>query len=91
MAPTISGGRVHYVRSLLAGELGSGGSFLEYRISSGRRRRSVLAARSRSDVGRHRRGQDLLPSVRRLRIRLLARARVTPGTGGPCLLNELTP
>lgn len=78
LSPTISGGRVHYVRSLLGGELGAGSSLREYRISSGRRR-EVLSLRGRAvmwtatDAGRT--------------FYLVSGGYV----GGPCLLNELTP
>jgi hypothetical protein len=88
-SPTISGGRVHYVWSLLVGDLGTGSSFREYRISS-RRRAELPSLRGRvvmwtaTDAGRtfyllsggFMAGCSPVPGV--------------PGAGAPCLLNELT-
>lgn len=88
VSPTVSDGRVHYVRSLLGGELGTGSSFREYRIGS-RRRAETSAIRGRvawwaaSDAGRtfyllsggFLAGCVPMPGI--------------PGAGAPCLLNEL--
>ena len=88
VSPTISDGRVRYVRSLLAGELGTGSFFREYRIGS-RRRMETSSIRGRvvwwaaSDAGRtfyllsggFMAGCVPMPGI--------------PGAGAPCLLNEL--
>jgi hypothetical protein len=90
LSPTLSGGRLDYVRSLFGGELGTGSSLRQYRISSGRRR-EVLSLRGRvvmwtaTDAGRtfyllsggFGPGCAPVPGI--------------PGAGAPCVLNELTP
>jgi len=90
LSPTISGGRVHYVRSLFAGELGTGSSLRQYRINSGGRR-EVFSLRGRvvmwtaTDAGRtfyllsggYMSGCSPVPGI--------------PGAGAPCSLNELAP
>jgi hypothetical protein len=90
VAPTISGGRVHYVRSLLAGELGSGGSFLEYRIGSGRRRQ-VFSLRGRVVMSAATDAGNTFYLLSGGFASGCSPAPGDPGTGGPCLLNELAP
>ena len=90
VAPTVSGGRVHYVRSLLAGELGSGGSFLEYRISSGRRR-EAFSLRGRVVMSAATDAGSTFYLLSGGFASGCSPAPGDPGTGGPCLLNELMP
>ena len=89
VSPTISAGRVYYVWSLTGGELGTAGSIRSYRISS-RRRSEILALKSRvimwsaTDAGRT--------------FYLLSGGFTggcapdpgSPGSAGPCFINEFT-
>lgn len=89
VAPTISGGRVYFVRSLTGGDQGTAGSIRSYRISS-RRRAEIFAVNQRvilwsaTDAGRT---FYLLSGGS---IGGCAPDPALPGSAGPCPLNERT-
>jgi len=90
VSPTISAGRVYYVRSLTGGDQGTAGSIRRYRISS-RRRAEIFALKGRvimwsaTDAGRtfYLLSGGYMPGC--------ALEPASPGTGGPCLIDEFTP
>jgi hypothetical protein len=89
VSPSISAGRVYYVKSLTGGDQGTAGSIRSYRISS-RRRSEIFALKSRvimwsaTDAGRtfYLLSGGFTGSC--------APDPGSPGSAGPCFINEFT-